>query len=386
MNALAMYGLLALTTAPPLLPNAALLAWAGVLAARGSLNLALVLAVVAASAVAGDLALHVIARRFGGPVRAWMDRRARRRLFLARTSLLIGRYGVPFVAGVRFLPAGRVAAALVTGIVRYPVRRYLLGCAIAETLWAAYSVGIGYLGIAATGAFLPGLALSVGLSAAVCGVTALAQHLVVRRLAGRSAEEADAAKGGEDQGDAGEELLIEPVDAAAAEAGTEEDGGQEDGVQQEDVRGEQAQAGAEGQLEGVHQEEEPRRRAEEAEHAEPGGEQVERHRRAARVGDHGREAGDETVEGGTGPSGTRGGVAAGGAVRTVPGASGASEAPMGTASRAPEGCGVEDGAAGAAGTGAPVRSRAAPEPATAAEPEVPPRAATVPAAAGRGGP
>ncbi|MFI9027520.1 DedA family protein [Streptomyces sp. NPDC053560] len=242
MNALAMYGLLALTTAPPLVPNAALLAWAGVLAADGDLHLALVLAVVAGSALLGDLLLHLAARRFARPVRAWANRRPRRRTLLERTSLLVDRYGVPFVAGVRFLPAGRVAAALVTGLVRYPVRRYLLGCAIAETLWASYSVGLGYLGTTATRSFVPALALSLGLSAVVCGVTALVQHVALGRPPARSAEQVEAGERGEEKGEPGEEGQVDAVDAATAEAGTEQNGGKQDGVQQEDVRGEQGHA------------------------------------------------------------------------------------------------------------------------------------------------
>ena len=52
------YGLLAATTAPPLVPNSVLLVTGGVMAAEGHLNLALVLLVVAGSAVLGDLVMH----------------------------------------------------------------------------------------------------------------------------------------------------------------------------------------------------------------------------------------------------------------------------------------------------------------------------------------
>ncbi|MBZ4015805.1 DedA family protein [Streptomyces purpurogeneiscleroticus] len=173
MNALAIYGLLALTTAPPLLPNAALLAWAGTLAAHGTLHLPVVLLVVAGSAVAGDLVLHVMARRFGGPARRWLQRNDRRRAILDRASAQLERHGVPFVAGLRFLPAGRIAGALATGVVRYPVRRYLLASLIAESVWATYSVGAGYLGRAAAGGLLPALVLAVGVSLTVAAAGAL---------------------------------------------------------------------------------------------------------------------------------------------------------------------------------------------------------------------
>ncbi|MGG7573702.1 DedA family protein [Streptomyces sirii] len=74
MDVLALYGLLVLTTLPPLVPNSALLVSAGVLASRGELFLPQVLLVVAGSAVLGDLLMYLAARRFGEPVRAWMRR------------------------------------------------------------------------------------------------------------------------------------------------------------------------------------------------------------------------------------------------------------------------------------------------------------------------
>ncbi|MFI8995313.1 DedA family protein [Streptomyces sp. NPDC053542] len=185
VNALAMYGLLALTTAPPLVPNSALLAWAGVLAARGTLPLPLVLLTVTGSAVAGDLILHATARRFGGPARRWLQRNEKRRAILERASAQLERHGVPFVAGLRFLPAGRVAGALATGVVRYPVRRYFFGSLIAESVWATYSVGIGYLGRTAAGGMLPSLILAIGVSLTVAAAGALVPVLSGRYRARR---------------------------------------------------------------------------------------------------------------------------------------------------------------------------------------------------------
>ncbi|WP_275464604.1 hypothetical protein [Streptomyces noursei] len=67
---LALYGLLALTTLPPLVPNSALLVSTGVLASEGRVALPLVLVVVAGSALLGDVLMYLAARRFGRPVRA----------------------------------------------------------------------------------------------------------------------------------------------------------------------------------------------------------------------------------------------------------------------------------------------------------------------------
>ncbi|MFH9420995.1 DedA family protein [Streptomyces sp. NPDC017529] len=185
MDALSLYWLLALTTMPPLVPNSAFLVTAGVLASRGTLDLPAVLLVVAGGATLGDLMMHLVARRFGGPVRSWMLRRTRRRALLEWASSHMERHGVPFVVAVRFLPGGRIVGALSSGVVRYPVRRYLAGTGTAESVWAAYSVGLGYLGSAATGntwyAIGIGVGVSVLMAAAGASVQWVARRCAVRR-------------------------------------------------------------------------------------------------------------------------------------------------------------------------------------------------------------
>ncbi|GAA3176138.1 MULTISPECIES: DedA family protein [Streptomyces] len=181
MAVLALYGLLVLTTLPPLVPNSALLVSAGVLAAHGDLFLPFVLLVVAGSATLGDLLMYLLARRFGGPVRGWMRRSVRRRVLLEWTSRRIERYGLPFVLGVRFLPNGRIVGALTSGVLRYPLRRYLLGAALAEAVWASYSIGLGYLGSAAVGNRLYAAAIGIGISCAVATLGVVVPWVVRRR-------------------------------------------------------------------------------------------------------------------------------------------------------------------------------------------------------------
>ncbi|MFF2925457.1 DedA family protein [Streptomyces celluloflavus] len=183
MDAFALYGLLALTTLPPLVPNSALLVTAGVLASEGHAYLPLILLVVAGSATLGDLLIYLVARRFGGPVRAWMLRRPRRRAMLEWTLGRIERYGLPFVIGVRFLPSGRIAGPLAAGVLRYPVRRYALGAAFAETTWATYSIGLGYLGSAAAGDPFFAAGVGVGVSCMVAAVGTAIQWTARRRSA-----------------------------------------------------------------------------------------------------------------------------------------------------------------------------------------------------------
>lgn len=169
------YALLAATTAPPLVPNAVLLVTGGVLAAEGRLDIALVLLVVAGSAVLGDMLIHRVGRAMSGRVVARMDRRPRQAALLRWAALRIQRHGVPFVIGVRFLPSGRVIGGLAAGVMRYPARRYAIGAGVAEAVWASYSVGAGYLsGRAASNSFFA-LCLGLGISLLVAGIGTVVQ-------------------------------------------------------------------------------------------------------------------------------------------------------------------------------------------------------------------
>ncbi|MFF7211626.1 DedA family protein [Streptomyces sp. NPDC008238] len=211
------YAVLAATTAPPLVPNAALLVTGGVLAAQGRLSIALVLLVVAGSALAGDLLIHRTGRAVSGRVLTRLYRRPRRRALLEWASVRIERHGVPFVIAVRFLPSGRVVGGLAAGIVRYPAGRYLIGAGVAEAVWATYSVGLGYFGGLAMSNSLYAVALGLGVSLAVAGIGSVAQLLSGRRSAGEgtaSSGRVVATGGGAPAG----------ADAAEAEAGKGEDG------------------------------------------------------------------------------------------------------------------------------------------------------------------
>lgn len=175
------YAVLAATTAPPLVPNAALLVAGGVLAAQGRLSVALVLLVVAGSALAGDLLIHRSGRAVSGRVLARLYRRPKRRALLEWAALRIQRYGVPFVIGVRFLPSGRLVGGIAAGIVRYPARRYMAGAGIAEAVWATYSVGLGYFGGRATSNSVYAVGIGLGVSLLVAAVGGGIQLIAGRR-------------------------------------------------------------------------------------------------------------------------------------------------------------------------------------------------------------
>ncbi|GGO88724.1 DedA family protein [Wenjunlia tyrosinilytica] len=180
-NALLAYGILGVTTAPPLIPNSAILVTGGVLAARGDLNILAVLAVVAMSAVLGDMLIHRGGAAMSNSVLSRVYRRPRRRALMEWAALRIERHGVPFVIGMRFLPSGRVFGGLAAGVIRFPARRYLFGALIAEGVWASYSVGLGYFGGRVTSNSFYAVGLGIGVSAAVATIGAVAQWAARRR-------------------------------------------------------------------------------------------------------------------------------------------------------------------------------------------------------------
>jgi membrane protein DedA with SNARE-associated domain len=141
----------------PILPSEA-----GVIAgsaAAGTLSgILLVLAIAWAGAVAGDVMVHAVARRFGSSrMGHWVRRRLPRRH--AGCGL-----GLPVVFG-RFVPGGRTAAALAAGATAMPWRRFLAASATGGLLWASYVVAIGRVG-GAIGGGLP-TQIAIGLVAGI---------------------------------------------------------------------------------------------------------------------------------------------------------------------------------------------------------------------------
>jgi membrane protein DedA with SNARE-associated domain len=186
-GALWMYALLALGTAPPLVPNSAMIATAGALAADGELNLAVVFLVVAGSAIAGDAAVFGLGRLASGRALGRLSRTRRRRAALEWTARRMHTHGLPFVIAIRFLPSGRIIGGLTAAIVRFPARRYLLGAAIAEAIWASYSIGFGYWGGSALDNTWSALAIGPGVSLIVAAAAQLLSSRSRRAAASRAA-------------------------------------------------------------------------------------------------------------------------------------------------------------------------------------------------------
>ena len=163
----------------PAFPSETAMIVCGIQAARGQLDLGLVIAIGAAGAFVGDNTAYAIGHWIGQPVvdRFFSGERARERLDWARRFLRERGSYVLIIA--RFIPGGRTATTFTSGLVhlRWPTQfaPYIF---IAAILWASYAGLLGYFG-GRTFRDQPILALLVafGIAAAV-GVAAE----LVRRL------------------------------------------------------------------------------------------------------------------------------------------------------------------------------------------------------------
>ena len=129
----------------PVVPSETAVITSSVLAASGDLNIGVILVGAATGAVLGDnvaywigrlLQRAVIERTFGG----------KRRHHLDRAERALKERGGYFIIIGRFIPGGRTAVAVGSGVLHYPWPRFIAFDIAAGILWATYGCLVGYFG------------------------------------------------------------------------------------------------------------------------------------------------------------------------------------------------------------------------------------------------
>jgi membrane protein DedA with SNARE-associated domain len=143
---LVIFGIAFLDSVIPIVPSETAVIIGGVVAGQsGDLNIFLVIACGATGAFLGDNTAYEIGARF----RPWMERRAARsekfgrRLVWAREQIA-SRGGLLLITA-RFIPGGRTALTLTSGITHQPRAWFAGWVAIAAVIWATYAGGLGYI-------------------------------------------------------------------------------------------------------------------------------------------------------------------------------------------------------------------------------------------------
>lgn len=140
------FGLAYLDSVFPIVPSELCVIIGGVAVSTGGAeyNLALVIACGAVGAFLGDNSAYHLGRRFAHR----FERRAarkdgfRKRLQWAHDQL--ETRGGPLLITARFIPGGRTALTLASGITRQRRRWFMGWVAVAALIWAGYAAGLAY--------------------------------------------------------------------------------------------------------------------------------------------------------------------------------------------------------------------------------------------------
>lgn len=157
----------------PPVPSEMLVITGGALCADGRANVFLIILLAAAASWLGDLLVFQLFKRRLSHV---LDRWRWGRQFHSGIHQAIAKAGRSStyggIIGLRFIPGGRLATTAAAGIANVSTRGFSLCAALGGTLWAMWSVGLGYATGSATrlpfwASSLIGVALGIVIGAVV---------------------------------------------------------------------------------------------------------------------------------------------------------------------------------------------------------------------------
>jgi membrane protein DedA with SNARE-associated domain len=169
----------------PPLPSEMVVITAGALSADGRANVFLVAVLAALASWIGDL---VVFQLFKRRLSHALDRWSWGRKFHSGVHLAIARAGrsstYGAIIGIRFIPGGRLATTAAAGIANVSTRGFSFCAALGGSLWAVWSVGLGYVtGSATKLPFWASSMIGVGLGLVIGAVVGV---IVTRRRGDRS--------------------------------------------------------------------------------------------------------------------------------------------------------------------------------------------------------
>jgi membrane protein DedA with SNARE-associated domain len=129
----------------PVVPSETAVIIGGVAAGAGDQNLLMVIGAGAIGAFLGDNTAYLIGRRFA----PWFERRADTREKTANRLLWahdqIKKRGGLLLITARFIPGGRTALTLTSGITKQRWPWFAAWVAVAAVIWATYAATLGYI-------------------------------------------------------------------------------------------------------------------------------------------------------------------------------------------------------------------------------------------------
>jgi membrane-associated protein len=128
----------------PFLPGDSLLFAAGAIAARGSLDVGLLAALLAAAAIGGDAVNYAVGRTLGDRLIAGGRIKLIRQEHLERTHQFYERHGARTIILARFVPIVRTFAPFVAGLGRMTYRRFATYNVVGGVAWIVLFVFAGF--------------------------------------------------------------------------------------------------------------------------------------------------------------------------------------------------------------------------------------------------
>lgn len=140
----AIFAVAFLDSVVPIVPGETTVILGGIAAGQGDLAIALVIACGATGAFAGDSASYLIGRRASGPLQRGLLSSDKWQARLAAASRQLEKRGGPLLITARFIPGGRTAITLSSGITERPYPWFGKWIAVATIIWATYAAGLGF--------------------------------------------------------------------------------------------------------------------------------------------------------------------------------------------------------------------------------------------------
>lgn len=141
---LAIFAVAYLDSVLPIVPGETTVILGGIAAGQGELSILAVIACGAIGAFAGDTTSYLIGRRASGPLQRSVFSSEKWSARLAAASHQLQKRGGPLLITARFIPGGRTAITLSSGVTERPYAWFGRWVAAATLIWASYAAGLGY--------------------------------------------------------------------------------------------------------------------------------------------------------------------------------------------------------------------------------------------------
>lgn len=173
----------------PAVPSETAVIIGGVAAGAGSQSLALVITAAALGAFVGDNIAYEIGRRAHSTVDRFVSTRPNWKKRLEWAEAQIGRRGGLLLVTARFVPGGRTAVTVSSGVTHQPYRWFVRWDGLAAVLWGTYAALLGFIGGRSfadnhTMAFLFAFVLAL----TATGVIEIVRHRFEKRAKARNPE------------------------------------------------------------------------------------------------------------------------------------------------------------------------------------------------------